>query len=175
MSGARAALLALLAAVGLSALAAPDARALDVTIELGGGSVLEWDAPDQVGNCFGAGVFLGFGDLAVGLAGAAVLPDSRTQGQFGAFWIEGRWAPFHLDIPLSPYALVGFGLATSDDFQPRGDVLPAARWVTDGISPLGTAGLGVRFGAPTGLQVALDVRVYNHTHGGVNLIAEYTF
>lgn len=157
------------------ALGAADARALDVTLELGGGSIMAWDAPDQVGNAFGGGVFISFGALSLGLAGATVLPDSRTQGQFGAFWIEGRWAPFQLDLPLTPYAILGVGLATSDGFQPRADLLPPARWVTGGISALGTAGLGVRFGAPTGLQVALDLRVYNHTHGGVNVVAEYTF
>jgi len=164
-----------LAAVLAASLLALPAAAATVTVELGGGVVIPWSAPAEVGNALGAGVHLELGVLSAGFVGAAVMPESRTQGQFGAFWLEARAYPWGRRAVLAPFAAVGLGVATPDGFEDRGLGIDPARWVVGGPSFLALLGLGLRYGAPRGLQVALDLRAYNHTHGGVNLLASLTF
>lgn len=152
------------------------AAAVDVSLDMGGGTLLAWDSPSQIGNAFGAGLFLGVGAFEVGLAGAVVLPDSRVQGDFGAVWAEGRWFPLGRETLWSPWLSVGLGVATDDGLDPRTiDAIAPVRWVTGSPSALALAGVGLRYGKATGLHLAIDVRAYNHTHGGINLTLGYAF
>jgi hypothetical protein len=161
------ALFTVMACTALSPQASADG--LDVEVVLGGGSVVAWDALDEAGNGFAFGVSAVFDDFSIGLAGAAVLPDGRTQAQIGAFWAEGRWYPMGRRATIAPYILAGLGVATPDDFNPRQADFDVPRWVTSGVSFLAVAGGGARFGDPDGLWLGLDVRTYNHTHAGVAL------
>ncbi|PKN54378.1 MAG: hypothetical protein CVU56_26870 [Deltaproteobacteria bacterium HGW-Deltaproteobacteria-14] len=152
------------------------AAAVDVSVSVGGGTLLAWDAPSQIGNAFGGGLFLGVGAFEVGVAGAVIFPDSRVQGDFGAVWAEGRWYPFGRETLWSPWLSVGLGVATDDGLDPRTiDAIAPVRWVTGGPSALALAGVGLRYGETTGLYLALDVRAYNHTHGGIDLTVGYAF
>jgi len=164
-------LLAALALVGLvqTASAAP----ISLDLQLGGGSVVAWEAGDETGNAIGALVEVGFGDFAVGAGAAAVMPDSRLQGDFGTFWVEGRWYLLGRGL-LAPYAVVGLGFSTEDGFERDATGFVPARWSTD-PGFVGMLGAGLRFGAPTGLFLAGDARVWNHTHLGLSLLAGFTF
>ncbi len=169
-------------AVALALLTAPatspPAQAVDVEVLAGGGSVMAWSAPDQVGNAFALGALVVVDDLAFGVAGAMVYPDARTQGRFGAAWVEGRWAFLGRDRPWTPYAVVGLGLATGDDVtvgDPDVAAITPSRWVSDGPTPALLVGAGLRWGLREGLALALDLRACNHTQGAVSLLASYTF
>lgn len=143
-------------------------------LAIGGGSVIAWDASDETGNAFGGLALVDIDDFAIGLGAAAVMPDSRLQGEFGAYWLEGRWSFLGRDALLSPYVVVGLGFATGDDFQAAGSTFTPARWSSsDGFIALGGAGL--RFGASTGLYLDADVRAWNQTHLGISLSAGYRF
>lgn len=160
-----------LALVGLPQ--AASALPITLDLQLGGGSVIAWDAGDETGNAFGAMIEVGFGDLAVGAGAAAVMPDSRLQGDFGAFWVEGRWYVLGRGL-LAPYALAGLGFATEDGFEPDATGFLPARWSSD-PGFVGMLGAGVRFGAPTGMFLAADVRAWNHTHLGLQLLVGFAF
>lgn len=166
-----------IAVVGLAAaLVSLPAHALEVRLELAltGGTVVAWDAFDEVGNAFGGGVLVDLDDFAVGVLGATVQPDSRVQGQFGAIWLEGRWHFLGRDMRLSPYAALGLGVALADSPGATA-VQDFARWSEGGPNVLGTLGVGLRLGATRGLSMALEVRAFNHTHAGASLMAGYTF
>jgi len=145
-----------------------------VEVELGGGSVIAWDASGETGNAFGGAVLLGIGDLSVGLGAAAVMPDSRLQGEFGAYWAEARWEFLGREGLLSPYGLVGLGFSTADGFEVGGTGFVPARW-SSAASFVGMLGAGARFGKPTGMYFAADVRAWNHTHLGLQLAAGFRF
>ncbi len=151
------------------------AASVDVEVMLGGGSVMAWATPGDIGNGFGGAVLFGVDDFAVGVAGAAVLPDGRVQGQIGVLWAEARWSPLGRGAVLSPYVAAGVGLATADDVENATPVASGSRWASDGPSPLAVLGVGLRYGDPEGLGIALDLRAYNHTHGGLHLLASYAF
>lgn len=181
--------MALLGAV-LMMLVGPRARARDVTVSLGfgGGSLFPWSAFGEVGHAFGGFALLGLDDFEVGLAGAAVYPDSRVQARFGAVWAEGRWFPFgrSADAPTGrqagpsrtglaqPYVALALGFATADDV-PVVLAFEPVRWASSGPSPLVGVALGVRLGEVTGLFLSADFRAWNTTHGGFQLSAGYTF
>lgn len=150
------------------------AQTFGVDMQLGGGSVLAWDSSDETGNAFGGTLLLDVDAFAVGIGLATVLPDSRLQANFGAFWLEGRWYFLDAESLLSPYAVVGFGLATADDFVRGSTGFVPARWSSD-LGPVGMVGAGVRFGEATGMYLAADVRAWNHTHLGIQLVAGYRF
>lgn len=141
-------------------------------LAIGGGSVIAWGASDETGNAFGGFALVDVDSFAFGLGAAAVMPDSRLQGEFGAYWVEGRWSFLGRDTMLAPYVVVGVGFATNDEFT-GGDFVPA-RWSTrDGFIALG--GAGVRFGGRTGMFLDADVRAWNQTHLGISLGAGYRF
>lgn len=170
----RLAALALAALTALASLSGP-ARAVDLEVTLGGGTLLPWSDGGEVGNTFGAGATLALGDLELGLAGAVVLPDSRIQARFGALWLEARYHLLGRHLALSPFALAGVGLATGDVYA-RGDLDPEPpRWTESGPAPLTMLGAGARYGAARGLGISLDLRLYNHTHAGINVLVGYRF
>ncbi|TNF28558.1 MAG: hypothetical protein EP329_17660 [Deltaproteobacteria bacterium] len=155
---------------------AATARDVDVVIDLGGGTLLAWNAPEQVGNAFGLAAFVGLGAFEVGVSGALVLPDSRVQGDFGAYWVEGRWFPLERTGLWSPWLALGLGVATDDGLDARTiDAIRPIRWVTEGPSALAVAAIGLRYGRRSGLHFSVDLRAYNHSHGGMNLIVGYAF
>ncbi len=162
----------LLAVLGLAAPA--HAQSFGVDLQLGGGSVLAWDNANETGNAFGAALLVDVDEFSLGFGVAAVMPDSRLQAQFGAFWAEGRWYFLDHGNLLSPYALVGLGLAFADGFELGGDGFVPARWSSD-LGIVGMAGAGVRLGEATGMYLAADVRAWNHTHLGIQLVAGYRF
>lgn len=169
---------AVVAGLALALLASPSAAAegVDVSIDLGGGSLMAWDTPEQIGNAFGLGAFIGVDAFEIGVSGAVVLPDSRVQGDFGAFWVEGRWFPLDRTGLWAPWVAVGFGVATDDGLTARTiDSIEPVRWVTDSPSALAIVGLGIRYGHREGLHLSVDVRAYNHSHGGLNLLVGYAF
>ncbi|MCB9728178.1 MAG: hypothetical protein H6744_09955 [Deltaproteobacteria bacterium] len=150
-----------------------------VDIGVLGGALFEWSAPDQAGNAFGlrTGVNLGPVDVALTLAG--VMPDGRVQARFASFWVEGRWHPFMAallarDVPLSPYLLLGAGVAAADGAQPEDfDGFTAVRWTRDGPEPVVMVGAGLRYGDRRGLYASLDARALNLSHGGLVLAIGY--
>lgn len=166
--------LSLVAALAAGARAEASELELGLEVQLGGGSVLAWDGPDETGNAFGGVVLVGLGDFAVGLGAAMAMPDSRLQGQFGAFWAEGRWAFLGRDWLITPYGVLGLGFATADGFERSGTGFSPARWST-GAGFLGMLGAGLRFGERTGMSLSVDVRTWNVSHLGFQLIAGYRF
>jgi hypothetical protein len=145
-------------------------------VEIGGGSVLKWDAFDETGNSFGGLLLLKLADFEVGLGASVVLPDSRTQADFAMLWVEGR---YHIlgrptALGLSPYVLAGLGMSLGDDF----DILPSgfipARWSRDTNVAL-HLGAGLRWGASEGMYVSAEARAVNHTHLGLQLLVGYAF
>lgn len=151
-----------------------DAVELGVDVQLGGGSVLAWDNASDTGNAFGGAILLDIDDFAIGFGAAAVMPDSRLQGRFGTYWLEGRWQFLGREMLLSPYAVVGVGVADADDFAPNGTGFVPARWSTD-TNVVAMLGAGARFGRATGMYLTLDVRAWNHTHLGIQLAAGFRF
>lgn len=159
------------------------ARAASLTVDIGiiGGTMAEWGALSEAGNAFGMRAGLWIGSMDVALAVAGVMPDGRLQARFVSFWAEGRWHPFMerllaRDLPLSPFLLVGVGVAAADQAQ-AGDFngLHAVRWTPDGPQPLLMAGLGLRYGDHKGMYASLDLRAYNLSHGGLVLAVGYAF
>lgn len=145
-------------------------------IELGGGSVVKWDAFDETGNSFGGLLLVKLDDFEVGLGAAVVLPDSRLQADFAMLWLEGR---YHFlgrpsSLGLSPYVLGGLGVSLADEF----DILPSgfipARWSRETNIAI-QLGAGLRWGGPSGMYAAAEVRVVNHTHLGLQLRIGYAF
>jgi hypothetical protein len=132
-----------------------------IDVLVGGGTVMAWD---------------GLYGVRIAITGAGILPDSRFQGHFGALWVDLQYRPFEPWYHLEPYLVVGAGLAFPDRGDPTiiAGLPPATQWST-AHQFLGLAGLGLSYGAPTGLCVAVDVRAVNLTHGTVNLLAGYRF
>lgn len=167
---------ALLAALVFSA--AP-AHAVDLHVELSlsGGTLMEWDAPDEAGNAYGLGVGLSIDqNWRASIHVAGVAPDSRAQGIFEVFWAEGTWLPWRFHH-IAPYLSVGLGVATQDTApEPRpGEIVPV-RWSPEGAQFVGMMALGARYGPPdSGLFLAVDLRAYNITHGGVVVSAGWRF
>ncbi len=159
------------------------AHAANLTIDIGvvGGTMAEWDAFSEAGNAFGFRAGLGIGPVDVALAIAGVMPDGRVQARFASFWAEGRWHPFMdkllaRDVPLSPFLLVGLGVAAAD--RARGgdfDGFDTVRWTPDGAQPLVMAGIGLRYGDRRGMYGSLDARAYNLSHGGLVVAVGYAF
>jgi hypothetical protein len=147
---------------------------LDVTVS--GGTLMAWDAPAQAGNAFALSLGVDWCDYRVAAAVAGVLPDSRSDGAFEAVWVEGWWMPLgRLFDVVAPYALAGLGLVTADRVSPASASAAPVRWSADGPKFLAMLGVGVAYGAASGLFVAADLRAYNHTHGGVTLSAGWRF
>ena len=147
------------------------ARGVDVGARLSGGTAAEWVAPYEAGNLVGFTATVNVGDFQGGMSAGLVLPDSRQEGEFKTFGLEAQWHPFRgaewvHRLYLSPYLLAGVGLTAGD--EPSEDlILPVVRWVSEKPQFLGQLGVGLTFGAPTGLYVSLDLRALNHTHGAV--------
>lgn len=153
---------------------APAAARVKVDVVLGGGTVVDFGESGETGNAFGATALLGLGDFAVGAGVATVLPDSRTQGQFTAWWLEGRWYALGRDFIIEPYLVVGFGVAGGDDFVPGSLDFAPARWSSE-TGPLGMLGVGARYGDERGAFLGVDVRAWNLGHLGFAVTAGYTF
>ena len=156
----------------------PEARAVDwqMDINLGGGSALPWDDLDEIGHMYGGSLGITFDRrVRVALVASGVLPASRMQGHFGAFWLEGQYLPFDPWHWLSPYAIIGVGFTTPDDLGRLGESEEASVHWSTALDFLGTLGLGISFGAETGLYVAFEVRALNITHGAISLVAGYRF
>lgn len=147
---------------------------LGLELHLGGGSVIAWDGPDETGNSFGGVVLLGLGDFAVGLGGGAGLPDSRLQGEFGAVWAEGRWSFLGRESLFTPYAVAGLGLATGDGFERSAPDFTPARWSTE-TGFLGMLGAGLTMSEATGMTLSADIRSWNISHLGFQLLVGYRF
>ena len=151
-------------------------HAIELDVAIGGGPILAWDDTANVGNGFGLYTALHIHELvAVGIGAATVLPDSRIQAQFGAFWVEGRVHPFGRDGLWTPYALIGLGFATGDSVEDSDTLPELARWNEDSPSALGLLGVGVRLGNRTGLFATVDLRAFNASHAGAHLSAGYAF
>ncbi|MGM0574985.1 MAG: hypothetical protein ACQEXJ_04555 [Myxococcota bacterium] len=171
----------LLVIVGLAWSAPAFAGDSGVHIDAGvvGSTVTAWDAFDEAGNAFGLAAGAHVSDFRVTAAFAGVLPDARSRAQFITVWLEGQWHPFRemtadRALPLSPYALLGLGVAAGDDAGDGPDS-EGVRWGSDGAEFVGMLGVGVRYGPPSGLYVALDLRGYNVSHAGVALSAGWVF
>jgi hypothetical protein len=172
-----------LCAALVGAVSAAPAAASDVSLDVGlmGGALAPWDAFGEAGNAFGmrAGVRVGAFDVALAVAG--VMPDGRVQARFPSFWAEGRWHPLMArllarGLPLSPFVLLGVGVAAADGAQASDfSGFEAVRWTSDRARPLLMAGLGLRYGMKRGLYASLDVRSYNLSHGGLVLAVGYGF
>jgi hypothetical protein len=150
-------------------------RSWSVDMVVTGGVILPWAAPDEAGNNFAASLAIQWSFLKIGVTYSGVLPDSRAQGLFSTMSLESQFfitRPYHR---FQPYALVGIGVAFPDDADQVsiGESNPL-RWST-AYEFVGTLGVGVRYGRPRGLYMALDLRAYNHTHGGFNLSAGMRF
>ncbi|MCC6625477.1 MAG: hypothetical protein IT385_29830 [Deltaproteobacteria bacterium] len=172
--GPRRALIGPLAALALGHAAPAAAWDFKIDVLVGGGTVVDYGAASEVGNAFGATALIGAGDFAGGIGLARVLPDSRTQGQFSVWWLEGRWYALGRAALIQPYACVGFGSATDDDFVPGSLAFEPAQWSTE-AGFLAMLGGGVRYGAERGIFLAADVRAWNLGHLGISLNAGVTF
>ena len=144
---------------------------------VGGGGILPWNAPEKSGNGFGISGSLVWDDFRAGLAYGVALPDSFSQGLYHNVWAEFTWYALGTigSSNIRPYVLAGLGVAFADE-PPEvrlGDP-ETTRWNSE-TSFLGTLALGARYGLERGLYVAFDIRAYNHTFGGYNLFAGYTF
>lgn len=156
--------------------ASDDGSGLAVHVELGGGSVIKWDAFDETGNSFGGIALIRWRELEVGLGAAIVLPDSRLQADFATFWLEGR---YHLLGPpiartFSPYVLAGLGVTLADEFVPLPTGFIPARWSREANLAV-HLGAGLRWGATSGMYIAAEARALNHTHLGLQLLIGFAF
>jgi len=169
-----------LLALLLCSIAPAAAAQIRVDLMVGGGTVVDYDASDETGNAFGFTALVGVSDFAVGFGAATVLPDSRTQGQFGALWAEGRWYVLGREGLLQPYGVLGIGGATGDGFEvgdffdDNGNPVEPARWSRSG-GFLAMLGAGARYGEASGAFLAVDVRAWNLQQLGFALSAGYTF
>ncbi|MFO0746616.1 MAG: hypothetical protein U1F43_13240 [Myxococcota bacterium] len=152
----------------------PASAKVRVDVAIGGGTVVDFAHSGETGNAFGGSALVGLDDFSVGLGVATCLPDSRTQGQFTAYWAEGRWYALGRDMLLQPYLVIGFGGATADGFVPGSLDFEPARW-SSGAGPVGMLGVGARYGLDRGAFLAVDVRAWNVGHLGFALSAGYTF
>jgi len=158
-------------ALAFLGLAAPaHAAPVGLDLQLGGGSIIAWGAPGETGNAFGASALLGLDDFSCGLGLALVMPDARMQGDFGAYWLEGRWYLLGRAALLTPYVVVGGGFTWGDGFERGAAGFVPARWSPE-LGLVAQAGGGVRFGSATGLTLGVDVRALNNTHLGIQLLA----
>ncbi len=144
---------------------------------IGGGGILPWNAPEESGNGFGISASLVWSDFRAGLTYGVALPDSFSQGLYHNVLAEFTWYALGAigSSNVRPYVLAGLGVALADE-PPEvrlGDP-KTARWNSQ-TSLLGSLALGARYGLERGLYVAFEVRAYNHTFGGYNLSAGYTF
>lgn len=165
---------AVAAGLGPSGLATASAAGVKVDLLVGGGTVVDYSSASDTGNAFGGAALVGISDFAIGVGVATALPDSRTQGQFTAVWVEGRYYPLGRDLVLQPYGVIGFGAALGDGFIPGSLAFEPARW-SSATGPLGMLGVGGRYGGPTGAFIAADVRAWNLGHLGLALSVGYTF
>ncbi len=155
---------------------APDASAPPVHLELslGGGAVMPWAAASELGHAFYGSVGVAWGPWRAAVAAGGAAPDSMARATFPAVWAELTWEAIGRLGPVAPYALVGAGVALGDGLSdPRpGEV----RWSRGGAQPLFMLGVGATF-RPTerGLFLAVDARLFNHTHGGLTLSAGARF
>jgi hypothetical protein len=152
-------------------------------VRLSGATFIPFELPEMAhgyGVAVGLrSVGLGVGEFAVLLGGAGVLPASDGRGHFGVIYLEGSWHPLSatlstLDVPLSPYILVGACLATPD-LVGRRSRPEVVRWTESSFSPLPMVGMGVSFGTDKGLFIAADWRVYGAHSTGPTLSGGYTF
>lgn len=155
---------------------ASDDLELRVHVELGGGSIIKWDAFDETGNTFGGLVLVRLRELELGLGAAVVLPDSRLQADFATLWLEGR---YHVLGPpraltFSPYVLAGLGVTLADGFEPLPTGFIPARWSREANLAV-HLGAGLRWGATSGMYAAAEVRALNHTHLGLQLLVGVAF
>lgn len=144
-----------------------------LTLRFLGGTAAPWDGLDLPGHGYGLGLGVDLDSLHVGVGLSSILPESRAGGRFPLLWAEGQWHLFHRSalrqhLQLSPYLLVGVGLAMPDAGEEAAPGDPeTVRWVRSEAQPVGMAGFGVIYGPRRGIVVGLDVRAHNLTHGSV--------
>lgn len=164
------------------ALETDDGSYVTFDVHLTGGVVMEWADPAEAGHLFGlsVGVDWAYFRAAVGVAG--VFPASNTEGAFTSIWLEGSGYPLAgvlVDYNVQPFVSVGVGLALEDGIDtPRVSNAippPAVRWSPRNPRLMFMAGVGVMYGDIDGFYATADVRLYNHTHGGLNVGVGYRF
>ncbi len=162
-----------------SAPSAPEAApapepAWTLELAVGGGAVLPWAAASELGHAFYGAVGVARGPWRFSLAAGAAAPDSMARATFPVVWAEVAWEVLGRFGPLAPYAIAGAGVALGDGLADprRGEV----RWSRPDAQPLFMLGAGAAFRPrPRGLFVALDLRLFNHTHGGATVSAGVRF
>lgn len=165
-----------------SAFEADDGTYFTLDVQLTGGVVMEWAEPGEAGHTFGLSVGVDWAYFRAALGFSGVFPASNTEGAFASLWVEGAGYPLAgvlVDYNVQPFVTVGLGLAFADDIDsPRAANAippPAVRWSPRNPRLLVMAGLGVMYGDVQGFYAIADVRIYNHTHGGLNLGIGYRF
>lgn len=154
--------------------AGPEPHPLMFEVAVGGGAVLPWGAASELGHAFYGSVGAAWGPWRVSVAAGGAAPDSMARATFPAVWVEATWEALGRLGPLSPFVLAGAGVALGDGLSDprRGEV----RWSRGGVQPLVMVGVGVAFRpTPRGLFLAVDGRLFNHTHGGATLSAGARF
>lgn len=147
---------------------------LQVLVEVGGGTLIAYDAADETGNAFGGLLGVRFDQWEVLFGGAVALPDSRLQGRFGALWAEGRYLPMGSSHLVTPYVALGAGMSLQDAFTGSDTGFIPARWST-GTNLLGMVAVGARFGEQRGLYLGLDARAWNLTQLGLSVVVGCAF
>lgn len=154
------------------------APGVDLVIGAHGATFLPWEATEQTGNGYGVSVGLNVRDVRILFGYAGVLPVSTPQARFSVVWNEVQWHPFHeffaeLGVPLSPYVVLGVGVALPDDQVADDD--EHVRWAKTEPQVMGLAGLGLAVGLFDGFFVSADMRMYNATYGGFVVTAGHCF
>ena len=166
----------------------PMARAVEVDLVVGirGATFMPFDRDGETGNGYGGTVGVNISSesdivrfrVLAGLGG--VLPAARPAGHFATVWLEGQWHPLAqflsaLEVPLSPYAVLGLCVATKDGFDSANDPADSVRWVPGAPQVMAMGGLGLALGEFDGFYVAADGRFYNGAYGGFIVSAGYAF
>lgn len=166
---------------GAAAQVAQDHR-IDVVISAHGATFLPWEATDETGNGYGLSLGLNLGDARLLLGYGGVLPESTPEARFSVLWTEAQWHPFHevfanTAVPLSPYALVGAGVAmpTRDDDDDDETSEDRVQWTGAVPQVMGIVGVGLAVGRFDGFFVSADMRMYNATYGGFVVTAGHCF
>ena len=157
--------------VGLVLLVGPSVHAGDNALGLrfDGGTILPYDAPDDVGNGAQLVITLDYKDLQFGVGGGVALPASRTETAFPVIhlsvswhlWRQSDWVRRTL---LSPYVSLGAGVAAPDNPGDDAETDELVRWVTDEPEFLGLLGIGATYGGSDGVYLLGEVRAVNPTH-----------
>jgi hypothetical protein len=154
-----------------------------IGLRLESGTVLPYEALDEVGNGFGVHLTYELEMFQLSLGGGFIFPGSRADSALVSGQMMGQWHPFREAAwaqrsSLSPYASVGFGIVNLTEEEDASDAakeVEVVRWIHESDQLVGLLGLGVTYGVEGDLYISAEARTVNHTHLALLLGAGTSF